>query len=694
MNIENVTPDMHDNNDKGDFILELFSEEIPANMQKAAEEGYYRIFDNYFSKNEINLDELKVFIGPRRISVIAKGMSLTVPSKNIEMKGPRIDAPAKAIEGFCASNSVNKEDLEIRDVKGKQCYFLVQNISEQRTSDILSQTIAEPIAEYVWPKSMYWGKYKIKWVRPLHNILCILSGKTVSFEYGHLVSNNQTFGHRFMAPDAISINSLEDYFSKLQNAYVVIDRQERLEIITNQINQVLKKYSLELKKDEALLNEVAGLVEYPKVLIGKINDKFLELPDEVLVTAMKVHQKYFSTVDNSGKFAPYFVFVTNIISSNESVVISGNEKVLSARLSDALHFYHQDLKVHLESAAIKLDKVVFHEKLGSLKDKTDRLIKLCQHIDSSDVDAQIAAKICKSDIVSEMVGEFANLQGIMGYHYAVAQGYSDNVAKSVRDHYKPVGEGDISPEAESVVLALGDKIDTLTGLMIAGEKPTGSKDPYALRRIAIGTIRNIIENNLRINLFDLISYAASLFTMPEKDRQVTAKEILFFIEERVRHYYKGKNNQSYIAAALDLSKNPDLVLFGIKLNALERFMQSKHSENLLNAYKRATNIISKGKNTNVTIGNDVAVKEELFSTDYESELYSKVDQVLSVVQKAIQIEDYDSAFAALADLVLPLDSFFENVLVNDANSAIAANRSALLARVRYAFNLIVDFDSL
>lgn len=680
---------------KGEFLLELFSEEIPANMQKAAEEGYLRIFADYFKKNEITTSELKVYIGPRRIAITARDVPLKTLAKTIELKGPRVDAPEKAIEGFCNSNSISKQDLEVRDVKGKQCYFAVKMVPERATAEILAETIAQPIAEYVWPKSMYWGKYKIKWVRPLHNILCILDGQKVPFKYGHLESNNQTFGHRFMAPDALAINSLDEYFSKLKKAYIVLDRKERLEIIAGQIDEVLKQNSLQLKPDEALLNEVAGLVEYPKVLIGRISDRFLQLPAEVLVTAMRVHQKYFSTVDNSGKFAPYFIFVTNITSSDESVIVSGNEKVLSARLSDALHFYNQDLKVRLDTRSMQLANVVFHEKLGSLKDKSDRLVNLCKHIDDKDSDAQVAAQICKSDIVSEMVGEFANLQGIMGYYYATAQEYNDRIAKSIRDHYKPVGEGDTSIMEGSPVLALSDKIDTLTGLMLAGERPTGSKDPYALRRIAIGIIRNITENNLRINLLDLINYAISLFDMPAAEQQAKASDVLLFIEERVKHYYKSKNSQSCIAAALGLANNPDLRLFEIKLAELEKFMGAEHSEALLNAYKRATNIIFKGKKDNSkSAADDLTVKDELFSNKFESELNAKTNDVLDAIQKALAAEDYHAAFAALGQFVTPLDSFFENVLVNDNDPAIAANRIALLNKVRYAFNQIVDFDKL
>lgn len=680
---------------KGDFLLELFSEEIPANMQKGAEEGYLKIFADYFNKNEINPESLEVCIGPRRIAIIARGMPLKVAEKNLELKGPRLDAPAQAIEGFCTSNAVNKEDLEIRDVKGKECYFLIKKVAARAVADILSESLHEAIAEYVWPKSMYWGDYKIKWVRPLHNILCILDGKIVPFHYGHLQSNNQTYGHRFMAPNAITVSNIEDYLNKLKNAYVIVDRKQRLEMISQQIEELLKSRSLELKPDDALLNEVAGLVEYPTALIGEIDDEFVQLPAEVLVTAMRVHQKYFSTIDSNGKFAPYFVFVTNIVSSDESVIVSGNEKVLSARLSDALYFYNQDLKNSLETASMKLDKVVFHEKLGSLGDKSRRLEKLCNHIDADDKDAQIASKICKSDIVSEMVGEFANLQGIMGYYYAKAQGHSDRVAKSIRDHYKPVGESDTSAIEGSPVLALSDKIDTLVGLMLTGERPTGSKDPYALRRLAIGIMRNITENNLRINLMDLVNYAIGCFALPESNHQASADEILLFIEERAKHYYKSQLNQSCIAAALDLKAQPDLKLFEIKLYELEKFMQRKESEVLISAYKRATNIVAKGKNPHLSSAdNSIIVKAELFVSEQESALNMAIDKAISTISAEVADENFSSALSVLTSLTSPLDSFFDNVLVNDDNPDIAANRVALIRKVRYAFNLIANFDKL
>lgn len=683
---------------KRDFLLELFSEEIPAKMQKGAEEGYNRIFTDYFQQNEIKIDDLSVYISPRRITILARGLPLKVPAKLFELKGPCIDAPEKALEGFCRSNSVSKEDLDIKDVKGKQFYFLIKKLPERNVAEIIAKTICEPIAAYVWPKSMYWGDYKIKWVRPLHNILCIFDDEVVPFQYGHLNSNNQTFGHRFMSPDAIYVDSVSDYLAKLKAANVILDSNKRLEIISEQINKELASHSLQLKKDDALLEEIVGLVEYPKVLLGKINDEFLQLPAEVLVTSMRVHQKYFSTIDSNGNFAPYFVFVTNIISSNEQIIISGNEKVLSARLSDALHFYNQDLKISLDTRAAQLDNVVFHEKLGSLGDKSNRLEKLCQHIDAKDNDAQIASRICKSDIVSEMVGEFANLQGIMGYYYAIESGYNDRVAKSIRDHYKPTGENDRSIIEGSPVLALSDKIDTLVGLMLAGERPTGSKDPYALRRIAIGIIRNITENNLRINLFDLINFAINLFDIPQNHHRATAEEILLFIEERAKHYYKNQENQSYIAAALDLISNSDIKMFEVKLRELEKFMQSSHSESLFNSYKRAANITAKGKDRDnksaSLLSSGLLIKEELFATEYESELNEKTDSTLTSIRASLEDENFGAAFNALQVLVLPLNQFFENVMVNDDDAAIATNRIALLAKVRYAFNLIVNFDKL
>ena len=345
-----------------ELVIELFCEEIPAIMQSKAEIAYLDIFTKYFQEKEIGFKNIEIFIGPRRIVVYAKGLDTEIKGKSISIKGPKADSPVSAIEGFCKSNNISQADLVVREIKGAKCYFYEKEIITQKVVSILLNSLLEPIMEYVWPKSMYWSDYKIKWVRPLKNILCVFDGEIIPFKLGHLTANNVTFGHRFMSPQQIVVKDFAGYKKDLAENFVVLNRSDRLNTIRVSLETEAKSLNLIIKDDPALLEEVAGLVEYPVILRGAIEQKFLKLPSEVLVSSMRTHQKYFSLFNEEGKFAPYFLFVSNIASSNPNMVIKGNEKVLSARLSDALYFYHQDLKKPLENGVDNLDKVIFHAK--------------------------------------------------------------------------------------------------------------------------------------------------------------------------------------------------------------------------------------------------------------------------------------------------------------------------------------------
>lgn len=671
-----------------ELLLEMYSEEIPARMQFDAEQAYTEIFHNYFKKHDLNHGDLKVYIGPRRITLHVENLPTTLPAKQIEVRGPKVDAPKQALEGFCNSYRVELTQLEIREVKGNQFYFLVQNEPEKQTADVLKSTLTDPIGEYVWSKSMFWGNYKIKWVRPLKNILCLFDGKIIDFEYGHLKANDQTFGHRFMSPAPFAVKNFEEYRQKLVEKFVIIDRQERLKIIQDGLSTEATKKGLTIKDDLNLLEEVAGLAEYPIVLRGNINEKFLQVPSEVLVTSMRSHQKYFSTFNNKGEFAPYFLFVTNIISPEPESIIQGNEKVLSARLSDALYFYNQDLKTTLEARKARLNSVVFHEKLGTLFDKVQRVEKICHIIDKDNQTASIAAKLCKSDILTEVVCEFPNLQGIMGYYYAKAEGLDEDIAAAIRDHYKPVGANDSVPtKSASIILALADKIDSLCGLMLAGEKPTGSKDPYALRRTALGIIRIIMENKIKINLNELTDFAINNYQFNAQQAKITHQEILLFIEERVKNYLKNSFDHKVIDAALDLSFEPDLVIASEKITALNTFLQEKLSTELMICYKRSNNIIDSEK---VALN----VDSSLLKSSFEQELFAAINKAETHLNNACADKNYAEALKILAALYQPLANFFDNVLVKDEDRNIAVNRLALLYKVKQSFEKVAKFDRL
>lgn len=670
-----------------ELLLELFSEEIPAMMQQKAARAYKDIFSKYFVKNEISFDKINVYVGPRRVTIHAVGIPLELAASTKELKGPKISAPKQAIEGFCRSNNIVSNDLAVKEIKGIEFYVYVQEIKAQNIKDILYKTLQEPIAEYVWPKSMYWGNYEIKWVRPLQNILCIFDGDVVPIEYSHLIANNKSFGHRFMSPSEITVNNFLEYKTRLANNFVILDSDERRGYIKQEILASAAQLNLVVKEDEALLEEVVGLAEYPQVMVGKINQKFLSVPSEVLVSAMRGHQKYFSLFNKNGDFAPYFLFVSNIKSDDPSVIVSGNEKVLSARLADALYFYEQDLKTTLKSKAARLEKVIFHAKLGNLKEKTARIAKIVQFIDSYNKDAELAASLCKSDIVSEVVDEFPNLQGIMGYYYAKAESINEEAAKAIRDHYKPQGPSDEIPTGAAAILALADKVDSLCGLMLAGEIPSGSKDPFALRRQALGIVRIILGNNLSIKLKDLI-----MFTLNEYKHKIEVegehkKSILSFVEERVRHFFKEQYDVVLIAAVLDLEQESNLNEVQIKLQALKTFLSGNDGEDLLIAYKRASNILG-----NTELKGEI--DETAFITDHESTLFNYIKDYAAQIDAALSSKNYSESLRLLASMRKPISSFFDNVMVKDEDSSIANNRMLLLAKVKQIFNKIAKFDKL
>jgi glycyl-tRNA synthetase beta chain len=664
-----------------ELLVELFSEEIPALMQKNAEESYVTIFSKSFLDNKVSHDDIKVFIGPRRIAIHVTGLSKSIPAGEIEIKGPKLGSPERAIEGFCQSNNITKDQLSEILIKDELYYAYIKKIPESDIRKILKTILPMAIAEYIWPKSMYWGNHDIKWVRPLRNILCVFDEQILPITFGHLTANNITYGHRFMAPNAIEIKSYAEYKEKLANNYVMISRQDRQEIIGKQLSLLADSYNLTIKKDERLLEEVAGLVEYPNVMMGKIPEKFLQLPSEVLVTSMRTHQKYFSLFKPAGNFAPYFLFVSNIKSEKPEIIINGNEKVLAARLSDALYFYEQDLSKNLESSLLKLEQIVFHTKIGNLKEKTDRVAKICHYIAPNNKLLQVAAKLYKSDLVSEMVGEFPELQGVMGYYYAKHEGLEEEIAVAIRDHYKPQGPSDRVPTGSAAILALADKIDSLTSLMLVGEQPSGSKDPYALRRLAIGIIRIILDNSLHINLKELVAFSTRLFNCVPQDR------IVVFLEERAKFYFKNCYDISLINAVLDLNIEDDLVVSTLKLEALNNLLASNTGKDLLVIYSRASNIIGKS----ILHG---SINKENFCSNYEIELFSVLTEIATRIDKNIKEKDFTASLKLLSSLLMPISNFFDNVMVKDENPDIANNRLLLLQNVKQLFHKIAKFDQL
>lgn len=657
-----------------ELLLELFSEEIPAFMQKKAEEGYLNIFTKIFEENEI-FAKLQVFLGPRRITLYATNLPKVTLPNEIEIKGPSTEAPETAIKGFCKAHNVSKLVLSTKLINNQLYYFYIKKVAEREIKEILSEIIVEAINKYSWAKSMFWGNYNIKWIRPLRNILCIFDGEILPLQFGHLTANNITFGHRLTDNKKLEITDFEDYKTKLIENHVILERLKREEIIKTGLLEQASALNLTTKEDLRLVEEVAGLSEFPVTLCGTIPQKFLELPKEVLTSSMRTHQKYFCLFDKKGNFAPYFLFVSNGNFANSKLVVQGNEKVLSARLSDALYFYKQDISKNLKSNLEKLEVVTFHTKLGSLKEKVERITNICKYIDPDNKDLIMSAKLCKNDLVSEMVTEFPELQGIMGYYYAKHEGWSEEIAAAIRDHYKPQGLSDsVLPIGNAALLAFADKLDSLVGLMIAGEAPTGSGDPYALRRQALGIIRIIVENKLELHLSSLIDFSLKLYK-DSADQDL----IISFFEERAKFYFKNEYDITLINAVLDLN----LANIKFKLDALKEFLEKEDGKQLLNAYKRASNIL---ESQNI----DGVIEPNLFSTQPEKELF-EVTQKLSV---KIVGKDYDKALNLLQTLLTPITSFFDNVLVNDNDPKIAQNRLLMLQDVCELFHKIAKFNRL
>jgi glycyl-tRNA synthetase beta chain len=629
-----------------DFLLELRCEEIPARMQAGARVELEKLFRRELAGAGAAVGPLTVWSTPRRLALIARGLPLATAAVSEEAKGPPEGAPDAAIDGFCKKAGVTRDQLELRDVKGRMTYFAVVNTPGRAMADVLAAAIPAIIRDFSWPKSMRWGAASIttdslRWVRPLSGIVALLDGEVVACEVGGIVSGAATEGHRFHHDGPITIGSADDYVEKLRACHVIVDHEERAAIIREGAASVAAEAGLSLVPDEGLVIENAGLTEWPVPLLGRFDEAFLDVPPEVIQLTARVNQKYFVCEGPDGKLANAFVCTANIAARDPAVVVDGNRKVLAARLSDARFFWEQDQKTPLAVHAEKLARITFHEKLGTVADKVDRVAKLARWLVESDIvppakagasggNAQTpevpasagmtkeiladmadqAARLCKADLVTEMVGEFPELQGLMGGYYAAKEGLPVEVAEAIRDHYKPVGQGDEVPTAPvTVAVSLADKLDTLAGFFAIGEKPTGSKDPFALRRAALGVISTIEKTSLRGNLLiiferSLISARAALVGVvdfvsrpTERDGIVVSNEahdLLDFFADRLKVQQREAGvRHDLIDAVFALGGEDDLVRLLARVHALQAFVTTEDGANLLAGYKRAANILKK-----------------------------------------------------------------------------------------------------
>ncbi|MFN3775193.1 glycine--tRNA ligase subunit beta [Sphingomonas parapaucimobilis] len=776
-----------------DFLLELRSEEIPARMQAGARENLAKLFTAELAKAGLSAGEIVTYAGPRRLALIARGLPAATEAVSEEVKGPRASAPPQALEGFLRKTGLTREQLTERD----GVLFAITEKPGRATAEVLAEAIPAIVRAFPWPKSMRWGAESastesMRWVRPLHAIVALFGAEVVPFEIAGITSGNVTRGHRFHAPAEIVLTGADTYVEQLRAAKVLVDQDERAAMIRERASALAAEAGLELVEDEGLVAENAGLTEWPVPLLGRFDEAFLDVPPEVIQLTARVNQKYFVCRSADGKLANAFVCTANIEASDGGAkIVEGNGKVLAARLSDARFFYETDLKTKLDDLRPKLEKIVFHEKLGTVADKVERVAKLARWLVEegivtespsrrreglgegsapsaaasgtvpppsqfqvndaphrsghaggmtdlklasgggalADV-AERAAYLAKADLVTGMVGEFPELQGLMGGYYAAAQGEDPRVAEAVRDHYKPVGQGDDVPTAPvTVAVALADKLDTLVAFFAVGEQPTGSKDPFAIRRAALAILRLVQVNDLRMQMARVMATSAK----PVIDRILDEPyRSACNAEELIRHGFVSKTpyvadpasitgpgayirtnvllglpalagffadrlkvqqreagvRHDLIDAVFALGGEDDLVRLLARVRALQAFVTTDDGTNLLAGYKRAANILKKEG----VEGDQPWTAPTYTPEPAEAELIAALDAAEPKAAQAVQAEDFEAAMAALASLRAPIDRFFDDVTVNDADPAKRTARLALLARVRAAVHTVADFS--
>ncbi|MBV9842083.1 MAG: glycine--tRNA ligase subunit beta [Sphingomonadaceae bacterium] len=747
-----------------DFLLELLSEEIPARMQDKARADLARLFAEEIAKAGLAASAVETFATPRRLALIAHDLPLATQAVSEEIKGPRTSAPAQALDGFLRKTGLSRDRLVERD----GVWFALIDKPGRATAEVVAEAVPALIRAFPWPKSMRWGaasaeSTSLRWVRPLQGIVALLGEDVVPLEVAGIRAGAATVGHRFHHPGAITIGSAADYAAKLRACHVIVDAEERKAFIRTRAAALGEAAGLSVVPDEGLVAENAGLTEWPVPILGSFDPAFLAVPPEVIQLTMRTNQKYFALNDAGGKLAPAFICTANIEAADGGAAIAaGNARVLAARLSDAKFFWEQDLKVPLEEQAQKLSQIVFHEKLGTVADKVERVAKLARWLVEEGIVtaspsplggegrgegeqaqrasalsmahppltqpspprgegydraaladmAEQAARFCKADLVTGMVGEFPELQGVMGGYYARAQGLPPQVADAIRDHYKPVGQGDDVPTAPvTVAVSLADKLDTICGFFLFGEKPTGSKDPFALRRAAIGIIELALANSLPLETMHLFArstgfYHRQLEKRPEYQTEewrdglgklITAEfygAVTEFLIDRLKVQQRSVGTRHDLIDAVFATGDDQPVRLLARVKALQAFVGTGEGADLLAGYRRAANILKKeGWDSPSPRGGEGHEKQLSYTPEKEeAALIAALDVAEPAARAAVAAEDFEGAMAALAALRGPIDAFFDKVTVNDSDPARRAARLALLARVRDAVHAVADFS--
>ena len=679
-----------------ELLLELLSEEIPARMQARAADDLKRLICDGLKGAGIGFEKAQAFATPRRLALVVDGIPAVRDDVSEEKRGPRVGAPEQAVQGFLkGAGLASLDQAEKRDTGKGEFWFAVITKKGGPTADALGAVIDAALKALPWPKSMKWGSSTMQWVRPLQSIVALFDGKVLNGEVlpggqmAPIAFGATTRGHRFLSKGTIEVASFADYVAKLRSAHVILDAAERKRIILEGARRLCAEAQVTLNEDEGLLEEVAGLTEWPVPMLGGIDDQFMDVPPEVLIVSMKVHLRFFTTSGADGKLANRFVVVANNVARDGGkTIVAGNERVLRGRLADAKFFWDQDRRTTLESRLPALNQIVFHAKLGTQAERVERIRRLAtlvadRHPEMDQALVDQAARLCKADLVTGMVGEFPELQGVMGRYYALGEKLPASVADAIGDHYAPAGPNDRCPTAPvSIAVALADKLDTLTSFWSIGEKPTGSRDPFALRRAALGVIRIVVENKLRLPLKPLLE----------------ADDLLAFFAERLKVQMREKGvRHDVVDAVVSLGGEDDLVRLLARVEALQTFLGTEAGRNLLTAYGRAANIVraeekkDKGLAAKIAGAPDAALLEQ----DEERTVATALDQVARAVKPALAAEDYAGAMAAFAGLRGPIDALFDKVTVNVTDRPeVRLNRLKLLNQIRATMDSVADFSKI
>jgi len=679
-----------------ELLLELLSEEIPARMQARAAEDLKRLVCDGLKGAGIGFEAARAFVTPRRLALVVDGIPAVRDDVSEEKRGPRVGAPDQAVQGFLkGAGLASLDQAEKRDTGKGEFWFAVVTKKGGPTAEALPQVIDAALKALPWPKSMKWGSGTMQWVRPLQSIIALFDGKVLTGEVSPggamapIAFGDRTRGHRFLSQGEFAVSNFGEYEAKLRAAHVILDPAERRKLILDGAQRLCSQAGVKLRDDDGLLDEVTGLVEWPVPLLGTIDAQFMDVPAEVLIVSMKVHLRHFTTTKADGSLANRFVVVANNVARDGGkVIVEGNERVLRARLSDAKFFWDQDRKTTLESRLPSLKQIVFHAKLGTQAERVERIVALAGEIARSVPGADVAAveqaaRLCKADLVTGMVGEFPELQGVMGRYYALGEKLPASVADAIGDHYTPAGPNDRCPTAPvSIAVALADKLDALTSFWSIGEKPTGSRDPFALRRAALGVIRIVVENKLRLPLKPFLK----------------ADDLLAFFAERLKVQMREKGvRHDVVDAVVSLGGEDDLVRLLARVEALQAFLGTDAGRNLLTAYGRAANIVraeekkDKGLAAKIAGAPDGALLEQA----EEKAVASALDQVARAVKSALAAEDFAGAMAGFAGLRGPIDALFDKVTVNVTDRPeVRLNRLKLLNQIRATMDAVADFSKI